>query len=74
MYKEKFNIVHFQPLHGGKQAQAPLELIHCDVCGKINAKSLSGAKYFLTFVDDKTRYVLVFVLKHQSQVFQYFQE
>ena len=62
------------PTTGGKRAQAPLELIHSNVCGKINAKSLSGAEYFLTFVDDKTRYVWVFILKHKSQMFQYFQE
>ena len=47
------------PTTGGRRAQAPLELIHSDVCGKINAKSLSGAEYFLTFVDDKTIKVCV---------------
>ena len=62
------------PTTGGRRAQAPLVLIHSDVCGKINEKSLSGAEYFLTFVDDKTMYVWVFILKHKSQVFQYFQE
>ena len=57
-----------------KCAEAPLELIHSDVCGKINSKSLSGAEYFLTFVDDKTRYIWIYILKCKSQVFQYFQE
>ena len=33
------------------------------VCGKMNAESLSGAEYFLTFIDDKTRYVWMYVLK-----------
>ena len=51
-----------------------LELIHSDVCGKINSKSLSGAEYFVTFVGDKTRYIWIYVLKCKSQVFQYFQE
>ncbi len=44
------------------------------MCGKINSKSLGGAIYFLTFVDDKTRYVWIYTLKHKSEVFQCFQE
>ena len=34
----------------------PLELVHTDVCVKINMNSIGGAQYFLTFTDDKTRY------------------
>ena len=30
----------------------PLELVHSDVCGKLESKSLSGAQYFVTFIDD----------------------
>ena len=28
--------------------------LHSDVCRKMNAPSLGGAEYFLTFIDDKT--------------------
>ena len=66
--REKFIVYTPFATTGGKRAEAPLELIHTDVCGKINAKSLSEAEYFLTFVDDKTRYVSVIIL------FQHFQE
>ena len=52
----------------------PLELAHSDVCEKMNANSLWGAEYFLTFIDDKTRYVWVYSLKHKSQVFDRFLE
>ena len=31
------------PICGNKRAKAPLELVHSDVCGKVNSKSLSGA-------------------------------
>ena len=58
----------------GKQAKDKLELIHSDICGKLNSKSLSGAEYFLTFIDDKTRHVWVYFLKRKSDVFKYFQE
>ena len=57
-----------------EKTKEPLDLVHSDVCGKINCKSLSGAEYFLTFVDDKTRYTWVYVLKRKSDVFAKFKE
>ena len=52
----------------------PLEFIHCDVCGKIDAKSLSNGEYFVTFIDDATRYVWIYVLKGKYEVFEKFKE
>lgn len=49
------------------RAKEPLDLIHSDVCGKINEKSLSRAEYFVTFIDNKTRYVWVYVLKQKTK-------
>ena len=40
---------------GRERAAVPLGLVHSDVCGPMSAESLSGARYFLVFVDDKTR-------------------
>ena len=62
------------PIDGGKRSEEPLGLVHTDVCGKINAQSLSGARYFLTFIDDKTRYVWMYILKHKSEVLNHFLE
>ena len=62
------------PGTGRKRAEEPLGLVHSDVCGKINALSLSGAEYFLTFIDDKTHYVWVYVLKNKHEVYQKFLE
>ena len=52
----------------------PLELVHSDVCGKMNSLSLGGGEYFLTFIDDCTHYTWVYVLKHKSEVFKRFQK
>ena len=52
-----------------KRTQEPLDLVHSDLCGKMNTKSLSGAEYFLTFIDDKTHYVWVYVLKRKDEVY-----
>ena len=57
-----------------KRAELPLGLAHSDLCGKINEKSLSGAEYFLSFIDDKTQYVWVYFLKRKKQVFEKFVE
>ena len=60
------------PSCGGTRAAEPLGLVHTDVCRKINVRSIGGAEYFLTFVDDKTRYVWVYFLKPKEEVFSHF--
>ena len=62
------------PTRGATRASEPLGLVHSDLCGKINTKSCGGAEYFLTFTDDKTRYVWVYPLKQKGDVFNQFLE
>ena len=45
----------------------PLELAHSDVCGRMGKKSIGGAEYFLTLVDDKTHYTWVYPLKTKNR-------
>ena len=56
------------PKSGDRQATKLLEIVHSDVCGRLEAKSLSGAEYFVTFIDDKSRYVWIYILKNKSEV------
>ena len=58
----------------GSKSGTPLELVHSDVCGKMNAPSLGGREYFLTFIDDYIHYTWVHVLKQKSEVFDKFQK
>ena len=51
-----------------------LGLVHTDVCGKSNSKLLSVGEYFLTFIDDKSRYIWVYILKQKSEVVERFLE
>jgi hypothetical protein len=46
-----------------------LELIHTNVCGPMQMRSLGGAYYFLLFIDDCTRYTWVYFLRKKSDVF-----
>ena len=71
--KEKLHKVPF-PKEGRTRAAVPLGLVHSDVCGPMSTQSVSGARYFLIFVDDKTHYVWVYFLKYKSEVFSNFLE
>ena len=39
----------------------------------MNPESVGGGKYFVTFIDDATRYTWVYILKFKSEVFSTFQ-
>ncbi|MCP4490581.1 MAG: DDE-type integrase/transposase/recombinase, partial [Gammaproteobacteria bacterium] len=56
------------------RASEVLGLVHSDVCGKLDPISLGGAQYFVTFIDDKSRYARVYFIRHKSEVFTKFKE
>ena len=67
--------LHRSPfLAGSTRAEEPLQLVHTDLCGKMNSKSLGDAEYFLTFIDDYSRYIWVYFLKSKDEVFSRFLE
>lgn len=51
-----------------------LNIIHSDVCGPFQVKSRSGKRYFLSFIDDYSRYSKVYVLSTKNEVFSKFKE
>ena len=70
----------------GKMSRAPfpkryeiassqkLDIVHSDVCGPMRTTSLGGACYFITFIDDFSRYTKVFTMKTKDQAFEKFKE
>nr|GEU94539.1 hypothetical protein [Tanacetum cinerariifolium] len=58
--------------HQVERAKDLLGLIHTDVCGPFNIVSRQGASYFLTFINDFSRYGYVYLLKHKQEVFETF--
>ncbi|GMF33018.1 unnamed protein product [Phytophthora lilii] len=50
------------------KSQHVLALVHNDVMGPMNVKTVGGARYVLTFVDDFSRYTTVYFLKNKSEV------
>jgi len=51
-----------------------LEIIHSDVCGPMRQESLGRAKYFVTFIDESTRWCEVRFLRSKNEVFNAFKE
>ena len=51
-----------------------LEIIHTDVCGPMSVDARGGYRYFLTFIDDLSRYEYIYLMKHKSETFEKFKE
>ena len=51
-----------------------LALVHSDLCGPMPNLSLGGASYFMTFIDDYSRKVWVYFLKHKDEALGVFKK
>ena len=56
------------------RASEQFELVHSDVCGPMPVSSLGGSRYFVTFIDDYSRYTSVYFMKNKSEVLEKFKE
>ncbi|KAG8488956.1 hypothetical protein CXB51_016958 [Gossypium anomalum] len=60
------------PLKPYVQSQL-FSLIHSDLWGASRVKNITGARWFITFIDDHTRVCWVYLLKEKSEVSRVFQ-
>ena len=51
-----------------------VQCVHSDVCGPMPTDSIGGTKYFVTFIDDYSRYCKVYFLRKKSEVFDKFKQ
>ncbi|GJV16884.1 retrotransposon protein, putative, ty1-copia subclass [Tanacetum coccineum] len=51
-----------------KRATDLLGIIHTDMCGPLRYVSRQGASYFITFIDDYSRYGYVYLFKHKHEL------
>ncbi|KAM2382903.1 hypothetical protein FF1_040470 [Malus domestica] len=56
------------------RANEPLELIHSNVCGPMKTLSLSGNRYFITFIDDYSRMCWVYFFRNKSEAFHVYKK
>lgn len=43
------------------------DLIHMNIWGQLYIPSINGHRYFLTVVDDKSKFTWIFLMKHKSE-------
>ena len=60
------------PKKSNSRAKRPLEIIHSDVCGPMQINSIGGSRYILSFIDDFSRYAMVYFLKSKGEVIEKF--
>ncbi|MCO5606691.1 hypothetical protein L7F22_060880 [Adiantum nelumboides] len=58
---------------GSVRATRKLQLVHSDVCGPMRTPSVGNNLYFVTFIDDFSRFCWVYPLKGKLDVFAIFQ-
>ena len=58
----------------GYRAKEILDLVHTDLCGPISTNARGGYEYFITFIDDYSRYGYVYLMRHKSETFKIFKE
>ena len=55
-----------------ERSTEPLELIHSDVCDLKFVQTRGGKKYFITFIDDCTRYCYVYLIRSKDEAIDMF--
>jgi transposase InsO family protein len=51
-------------------SSSPFDLIHSDVWGPSPVSTKGGSRYYVSFIDDHTRYCWVYLMKHRSEFFE----
>ena len=50
---------------------APLELIHSDLCEMNGVLTKGGKRYFMTLIDDASRFCYVYLLQTKDEMLDY---
>ncbi|MCQ7012838.1 DDE-type integrase/transposase/recombinase, partial [Clostridioides difficile] len=58
----------------GYRAKDVLELVHSDLCGPMTIQARGGYEYFVTFIDDYSRYGYIYLMRRKSECFGKFKE
>lgn len=57
-----------------ERAKFPLEKVHSDMAGPLPVPTLSGCQYFLTFIDDYSRYMFIYIIKRKSELYECYED
>lgn len=51
-----------------------LELVHSDVVGAVTPQTMAHKQYVVTFIDDSSRFTIIYLIAHKSEVLRCFQD
>ena len=71
MYRKAHRV---QFLKSNHKSRGILDYVHTDVWGPASTTSKGGSRYFVSFIDDHSRYAWVYFLKHKNEVFETFKK
>lgn len=57
---------------GRSRAKGILNIVHTNVNGPHKTSGYKGEEYFVTFIDDFSKFVAIYTIKNKSEVFGYF--
>jgi hypothetical protein len=57
-----------------ERASDMLGLVHTDVRGPMSSVARGSFQYFITFIDDFSRYGHIYLMRHKSKSFEKFKE
>ena len=60
--------------NGTNKAKGLLDIIHIDVMGPMDIDSIGKSRYYVTFIDDVSRYTWIYFMHNKSDVFNKFKE
>ena len=60
------------PKHSTRVTSKSLKLIHSDVCGPMSVPSIGGSRYFISFIDNFSRYTVTYMMKKKSEALDKF--
>ncbi|CAN1121074.1 Retrovirus-related Pol polyprotein from transposon TNT 1-94 [Linum perenne] len=65
--KSNYPSIGYRPTH-------PFAIIHSDIWGPMKVKTLNGARWFVTFIDDHSRQTWTYLMKDKSETRTIFQQ
>lgn len=62
------------PKNKSRTSSRLLQLVHTDVMGPFEIRTLGGSRYVITFIDDFSKCCYLYLMKSKSEAFQYFKK
>ncbi|XP_042983318.1 uncharacterized protein LOC122312714 [Carya illinoinensis] len=57
---------------GSRRSSSVLEIIRTDICGPFSTPCLNGQRYFISFIDDYSRFMYLYLLNEKAQALDVF--